>query len=81
LDRTTDHWTFNHQVNHPTFKYGAPTQDGGNSSNTKDKTSSILHLESVLMSQVTKMLKHKMLWSMEDTMASTKDGKSDTSTL
>jgi hypothetical protein len=27
------------------------------------------------------MLKHKMLWSMEDTMASTKDGKSDTSTL
>jgi hypothetical protein len=78
LVRVTHHWTSNHQVNQPTFKYGAPTQDGGNSSNTKVKTLSILHQESVLMSQETKMKKPKTLWFMEDTMASTKDGKSDT---
>ena len=64
----------------PTCKCGAPTQDGGNSSDTVVDTSQMSRTTRFLMYQATKMLKDKTFMFGRDTVDLTRDGRSSTST-
>jgi hypothetical protein len=68
-------------VEEPTIcKSGPPTQDGGRSSNTEDKTSLTSRTRRFLISQEEETLKAKRLSSMVDTTNSTRDGELSTLT-
>jgi hypothetical protein len=58
-----------------TCKFGAPTQDGGKSSDTPEETSRTSKAERFLMFQVVKMLKAKRLLSGANTTKPTRDGQ------
>jgi hypothetical protein len=74
-DLTTNLGTLEVQEKPTTCKSGAPTQDGGKSSDIEDGTSKTLRTTRFLMLLEEKMLKVKRLSSGEDTTNLTKDGE------
>jgi hypothetical protein len=74
-EATTNHGTFQVQVNLPTCKFGKPTLDGGNSSSMKDNSSPISKTERYLISRETKIKKAIALLSGRDMEEETKDGR------
>jgi hypothetical protein len=77
-DLTTNHGTLRTQEKLLTCKSGAPTQDGGRSSNTEEKTSSTSRTRRLSMYMEEKILKDKKLSSGEDTTNLTRDGELST---
>jgi hypothetical protein len=72
---TTNHGTSKAQEEPTTCRFGAPTQDGSNSSSMKVNNSSIGKMEELLMFQVAKTRKEDQLSPIRDTLEPTKNGR------